>query len=311
LQTIQALNENFQIKMVIDFLVGRETKMILDYKLNDNDLFGEGDEKDELYWNSIIRAGLLADLIYKDIELYGVLKLTDEGKKFVKEPQPFKLTLNHNFEEVPDEPEGGGGGGAVLDEVLFNILKDLNKRVAKKAGVPTFVVFQEPSLMDMSTQYPISEDDLLQCSGVSAGKISRYGQQFIEAIQKYVEENEIERPTDYVVKSIANKSKTKVTIIQSIDKKIPLDEIAETNGFKWDELMDELYAIVTAGTKLNIKYYIDSEIDEYVQEIVVDYFKDADTDDVDKAFKAALKEDDDITFEEVQVMRIKFLSDNN
>lgn len=310
LKVVEGLNENFHMKMVVDFILGRETKMILDYKLNDHDLFGEGDEKNELFWNSIIRAGLLDDLLYKDIELYGVLKLTEAGKKFIKEPRPFKLTLNHDFDEVPDEPEGGGGA-AVLDETLFSILKDLNKRIAKRNNVPAFVVFQEPSLMDMSTQYPLTNDDLLQCSGVSAGKINRYGKEFLEAINKYVEENDIERPTDFVVKSIANKSKTKVTIIQSIDKKIPLYEIAETNGLKWDELMDELYAIVTSGTKVNIKYTIEKEIDEYVQEIVYDYFTDADSDDVDRAFKEVLKEDEDIKFEEVQMMRIKFLSDNN
>lgn len=307
LNAVVALNENYAVKTLVDFLRGKDTKEMDDYGFSELDLFGIGDEKDEHFWNSIFRHALINGLLDKDIEKYGTLRLNEAGRAFLKDPKPFSIPINRNFEEESEDLDEATGKTAVLDEVLVNMLRDLTKRVGKKMGVPPYVVFQEPSLMDMATQYPITLEDLEKCSGVSKGKAQKYGKEFVALISRYVEENEIERPTDFVLKTVANKSKIKVHIIQGIDRKIPLPDIAETSNLTWDELIEELDSIVISGTKLNLDYYLKDTIDEYVREDIYNYFMESDTDSAIEAYHA-LKEDD-ITMEEIQLMRIKFLSE--
>ena len=307
LQAVAELNENFKIQPLVDFIVGKETKEMKDYGFDDKPLFGVGRERDENFWNSVLRHALLNDLLYKDIETYGLLKLNKAGIAFIQKPRSMQIPINHNFEVIASEPEPSGSKGVVLDDALFKLLKDLRKSVSREKGVPPFVIFQDPSLQDMATQYPITMDDMANITGVSKGKAVRYGKPFLQLIQRYVEENEIERPTDFVVKQVANKSKVKVNIIQGIDRKIPLPDIASANSLSMEELMHELYAIVASGTKLNIDYYLDDVVDEYSREDIYDYFMEADTDSLEEAY-AELK-DEDINIEEIQLIRIKFMSD--
>ena len=307
LQVIVELEENFGIKTLIDFIVGKGTKEMKDYRFDKRPFFGAGKERDENFWSSVLRQGLLNDLIYKDVESYGLLKMTAKGKAFIDKPHSFMIPLNHDYENQPLPVETPTGPTAVLDEMLVKLLKDLRKQESRRLNIPPFVIFQDPSLEDMATQYPISMDDMTKITGVSKGKAIRYGKAFINLIRQYVEENEIDRPTDFVVKQIANKSKAKVNIIQGIDRKIPFEDLARSNNISMDELMQELYAIVTSGTKVNIDYYIDENVDEYSREDIIDYFMEADTDSVDEAFREL--NDDDITLDEIQIMQIKFLSD--
>jgi len=309
LQSIDSLNENYGIKSLVHFMMGKNTKEMVDYKHDQLPLYAVGKDKDENFWSSIFRQGLLNNFVYKDIENYGLFKLTDEGRDFIKNPKPCKISLNHNYDKVTQEFDDAASAtrSAVLDKVLMNMLKDLRKRIAKQKDVPPFVVFQDPSLEDMATQYPISMDDMAKISGVSKGKATRYGKTFIELIKQYVEENEIERPTEIVVKQVANKSRVKVNIIQSIDRKIPLGDIASSNDLNMEQLLVELDAIVVSGTKVNIDYYLEDNVDEYSREDIYEYFMEADTDSIDEAFKEM--QEDDITMEEIQLMRIKFLSE--
>ena len=251
---------------------------------------------------------MLNDLVYKDIENYGLLKLTEKGRAFIKKPYSFQIPLNHNYDNHTFDDDSSNGKTAVLDKTLMNLLKDLRKQIAKDKKLPPFVIFQDPSLEDMATQYPISMDDMANITGVSKGKAIRYGKAFIELIANYVEENEIDRPTDFVVKQVANKSKIKVNIIQGIDRKIPLSDIASANNLSMEEILQEMEAIVASGTKVDIDYYIEDAVDEYSQDDIYDYFMEADSDSVDEAYDE-LREDD-VTVEEIQLMRIKFLSEN-
>ena len=307
IQAVLDLNENYLMKTIIDFVMGRETKEMKDFKFVDMENFGIGDDKDENFWNSIIRHALINNLIYKEIEQFGILKVTDEGRKFAKAPRPLQITINHNYETDEYDLDEERGGTAVLDETLMNMLKDLRKQVAKKHNLPPYVIFQDPSLEEMATAYPSSMEDLAKIQGVSLGKAQRYGHAFIDLIKKYCEENDIERPMDITIKTVANKSKTKVNIITSIDRKIALEDIAKANDLTFPELMEELDIIVQSGTKIKLDYYLNKKVDEYVRETVIDYFKEAESDSVDAAY-AELK-DDEITWEEIQLMRLKFLSD--
>jgi ATP-dependent DNA helicase RecQ len=307
-KAVDILDENYGIKTLIDFVRGKNTKEIKDFGFNKKPLFGYGKERDQTFWSSVFRQALLNSLLRKDIESYGLLKLTDKGKEFIAQPYSIKIPIDHNYEaEVAAEVQLAKGNSAVLDETLMKMLKDLRRREAKKHDVPPFVIFQDPSLEDMATQYPISMDDMVNISGVSKGKAMRYSRPFVDLIKEYVEQNEIERPNDFVVKQVANKSKVKINIIQGIDRKVPLDDLADTNNLSMEDLLQELYAIVSSGTKLNIDYYIEDNVDEYSREDIVDYFMDAVTDSVEEAFNE-LKEDD-ITIEEIQLMRVKFMSD--
>ncbi len=309
LSAILELKENYLMKTIVDFLRGNETKEMRDFHFNRSDNFGIGDERDENFWTSVIRHAIMNNLAYKEIEEFGILKVTEKGREYIRSPYPIQITINHNYDDGGaydfDEEKGGT---AVLDETLMNMLKDLRRSVAKKHNLPPYVIFQDPSLEEMATQYPTTMEDLAKIQGVSMGKAQRYGQPFIDLIKKYVEENEIERPSDIMIKSVANKSKTKINIIQAIDRKIPLEDIAEANDLSWQELMDELYSIVQAGTKINLDYYINKNIDEYIREVILDYFTTAESDSIEAAVKA-LKEDE-VTWEEVEIMRLKFLSDN-
>ncbi len=307
LKTIVELDENFGMKAVIDFLMGKETKEMKDYRFDQKELFGIGKEKDDNFWSSVLRQAMLNGLIYKDIESYGLLKITDRGRKFIEKPHSFQIPLNHDYDKESADADEAGGRTAVLDEGLLNMLKDLRRREAKRLNVPPYVIFQDPSLEDMATQYPITMDDMTKVSGVSSGKATRYAKPFLLLIQKYVEENEIERPTDFVVKQVANKSKLKVSIIQGIDRKTPLEDIADANNISMEELLEEMDAIVNSGTKLNIDYYLEETIDEYTHEDIMDHFMSSENGSVEEAF-AKLREDD-ITIEEIQLVRIKFLSE--
>jgi ATP-dependent DNA helicase RecQ len=307
LQSVEITKENYLIKTLVDFVKGNNTKEMKDYGFDKNKLFGIGIEKEELYWNSIYRQALLANLIRKEIEQYGVVKLTDEGRNFIEKPTSFTIALNHNFTEELDDMEEGAARAVALDDVLFKMLKDLCKSESKKHNLPPYIIFSDPSLEDMATQYPISLDDMTKITGVSLGKAQKYAKPFLALIEKYVEENDIDRPEDYVIKQVADKSKIKVAIINATDKKLPLLEIGNQNQLNYEELMDELYSIVRSGTKVNLDYVIKESIDEYAREEIYEYFMESETDDLNTAFKQ-LKEED-ITFEEIQLMRLKFISE--
>ena len=308
LQVVDATKENYLISLLVEFITGKATKEIKDYGFDEYDLFGKGADKDPLFWHSIFRQGMLHGLLLKDIEQYGVIKLTDEGKKFMTKPASIKIAINTDFAAPADiDDEDGEARVVALDTVLFNMLADLRKSMAKQLKVPPYVIFQDTSLSDMATQYPITLDDLTKVNGVNASKAQRYGKKFVELIAKYVIENEIDRPDEMVIKQIADKSKTKVAIIQCIDRKMPLEDIARSNQLKLDELIEEMDIIVSSGTKLNLDYYLEDSVDESIQEEIFDYFMSAESDDPELAFKK-LKEDD-VTIEEIKLVRIKFLSE--
>lgn len=304
------LNENYQVKTLVDFTFGNNTKEMKDFKFNKLPLFGAGSEKTELHWNSVYRQMLLLGLILKDIETYGLIKLTEAGKAFLAKPTSIKITVNHNFDEIENTMEAASAaasGGTALDEPLLKLLKDLRLREAKRLDVKPWIIFGDPSLIDMATFYPANREDMVKISGVSAGKLDKYGVKFIELIRTYVEENEIDRPQDYVVRQVANKSKNKITIIQGVDKKLPLEDIASSVKMSFEDLLDEMNMIVSAGTKLDLNYYIEDTIDESTQDDVMDYFSEAESDSIEAAYKE-LKEDD-ITYDEIRIMRLKFLSE--
>ena len=307
LQSVLDLDENYPIKTLVEFILGKETKEMKDYKFDKKTLYGIGKERDQTFWSSIFRQALLNDLVYKDIESYGLIKMTPHGRSFLDAPQSIQIPINHNYEVVTADMEAPATQTAVLDNVLMGMLKDLRRKEAKKKEIPPYIIFQDPSLEEMATQYPTTMDEMAQISGISKGKAIRYGQPFLEMIKSYVEENGIERPSDFIVKQVANKSKIKVNIIQGIDRKLPLEDLASTNHLSIDELLLEMNAIVNSGTKLNIDYIIDEDIDEYVREDIVDYFMSTENDSTEEAFVNL--QEDDITMEEIQLMRIKFFSE--
>lgn len=307
LSSIDTLREEFKLNTLVDFAVGKTTKIILDHKFNDHQDFGKGAEQSELFWSSVYSYALLNAFAFKDIEQYGVVKLTEEGRAFIQSPEVHHIAINQDFDQLTSDFDvDDRGSEAVLDEQLLSLLKDLRKQISKEKDLPPFVIFQDPSLLEMATNYPVNTDDLANISGVSKGKALRYGTRFTSLIAKYVEENNIIRPEEFVIKQVANKSKNKVNIIQSVDKKIPLYDIADANGMSMEELLDEMYVIVNAGTRLDINYYIEENVDEYSNEDIRDYFMEADSDDIHKAFEEL--EEDDITLEEIQLVRIDFMS---
>ena len=307
LESILEVKEKFKSEHIAQILSGKASSAVKAYRHHKLDIFGAGEEKDEKFWNSVIKQGLIGRLITKDIENYGLLKLTEKGHEFIKYPSSFMLIQNHDF-DTPGEPEAPHGSSGGVDTELFSILKDLRKKAAKNHNLPPFVIFQDPSLEDMASQYPITFEELQNCVGVGAGKAQRYGKEFIDLIKTYVEEKEIIRPQDMVVKSVVNKSGLKVYIIQSIDRKLPLDDIAIAKNLEMNELLTEIEAIVNSGTKLNIDYYIDHVIDEERQEEVFSWFREeAET----ESIQDALNElgEDEYTEEEMRLMRIKFISE--
>jgi ATP-dependent DNA helicase RecQ len=307
LETILAVKEKFKADHVANILAGKVTSAIKSYKHHKLEFFGIGEDKDEKFWNMVIRQALIARLLTKDIENYGLLKITQKGMEFIENPASFMLAEDHDYADTTDEENAFGAKTAAVDEELFSILKDLRKKISKVKDVPPFVIFQDPSLEDMAIQYPITLDELQNISGVGAGKAQRYGEEFVDIIKKYVEEKEIIRPLDMVVKSVVNKSVIKVYIIQSIDMKRQLEDIAEARGLEMNELVSEIEAIVNSGTRLNLDYYIDSMIDEERQHDIYAYFREeAQTDSMEEAIKEL---GNDFEEEEIRLVRIKFLSE--
>ncbi|MDQ3015563.1 MAG: DNA helicase RecQ [Bacteroidota bacterium] len=306
LEVVLRLKESYSTKVIVDFLVGKASKEMTEFEFNKLEGYGSGLDKGEVFWYSILRQALLAGLLEKEIENYGVLKVTVQGKSYIQKPKSLKIPINRDFSIEKTETDAPTKMVA-LDEILVAQLEDLRKREAKKKGVPTWAVFQDVSLQEMATNYPVNMEELSNISGVSLGKAQKYGKTFVEVIKKYVEENEIERPSDFIVRQVANKSRTKVQIIQSIDRKMPLEDIQRTNSLSRDELIEELDIIVGSGTKLNLQYYLDNQIDESIQEEIYEYFMKANSDSFLDAYHAL--KDDDITAEEIQLVRIKFLSD--
>ena len=262
LEVISTLKEKFKAEYIVNMLVGNETSEIQSYKHNELEVFGSGQDEDEKIWNAVIRQALIAGYLEKDIENYGLLKITPKGKEFMKKPVSFKITEDHEFEEEEEEIPVRGGASCAVDPVLYSMMKDLRKKLSKRLEVPPFVIFQDPSLEAMATTYPITLEELQNIPGVGAGKAKRYGAEFIALIKRHVEENEIERPEDLRVKTVANKSKLKVSIVQSIDRKVALDDIAVSKGLEFGELLDEVEAIVYSGTRINIDYFLNDVMDE-------------------------------------------------
>jgi ATP-dependent DNA helicase RecQ len=305
LKTIQAVKENFKIDYIINVLCGKEdNELILAHKHDRLEYFGEGSDKDPQFWSAVINQGMIHGYITKDVDNYGILKLTKQGKRFIKKPTPFTIVENNPFDE--DAIDDQSAHTSALDEVLHKMLIDLRKKLSKKYNVPPYIIFQDPSIDAMTTFYPITLDELQNIPGVGAGKARRYGSEFIELIKHHCEENQIERPVDMRVRTVANKSLQKISIIQSIDRQVALDDIALAKGLDFDELLDELESIVYIGTKLNIDYFIEEEIDDDKVDEIYEYFRESPTDDLERAFKNL---DDDISEEEIRLVRIKFISD--
>jgi len=307
LKAILEMQEKFKIDQVANVISGILNSAIKTYQHNKLRAFGSGKHEDVKVWNAILRQALVMHFLDKDIENYGLLKLTEKGKEFLKKPYTITFTKDHNFENSEEEINMQQAGSSVSDPQLFALLKDLRKKISKQKELPPFVIFQDPSLEDMSIQYPITMEEMTKISGVGHGKAKRYGKEFVTLIKKYVEENEIERPQDMVVKTVANKSALKVHIIQSIDRKVSLEDIAESKGLEMSEILTEIEAIINSGTKLNINYYIDEVLDEEHQEEVFEYFSVAENESIDNAL-VQLGEDE-YTEDDIRLMRIKFISE--
>jgi ATP-dependent DNA helicase RecQ len=308
LKTIEVLNERFVADYVIQVIMGDYTPQLGLYRHEKLPEFGIGKEHEPLFWNSLVRQAMLETLIEKDIEEYGLLKLTEKGKKYLKKPSSFTFVLNNVFadENAEDDDAEGPESAGATDEVLFEMLKDLRQKEAKKISLPPFVIFLETSLQDMATLYPTSVEELDRCQGVSKGKAIKYGKPFVEMIEKYVTENNIEKPDDFVMKSVANKFNHKIYIIQNVDKKIPLETIAKNKDLKLEALLEEMETIAASGTKLNLDYAIDEWLDEYDQEEILEYFKNCET----SSLQIAQEElsENNYSWEQLKIMRIKFLS---
>ena len=304
LKAVSALKENFRQEYVIDFIKGRATDDIVSHKHNGLEEFGAGEDEDEKIWNPVIRQALIAGFLKKDVENYGLLKLTPAGKRFIKRPRSFGVVLDAVFSDYDEEE--AQGGTSVLDPELYQMLVDFRKKVAARQELPPYVIFQDVSLEQMATMYPVTLEELQNIQGVGAGKARRYGKEFCELIKQHCEENGIERPEELRVRTVAKESMLKVKIIQSIDRKIALDDIASVLGKDFDELLDEIEAIVYSGTKLNIDYFLEDVMDEEQVDDIYEYFRESETDDIE----AALDElGEDYSEEEIRLVRIKFLSE--
>jgi ATP-dependent DNA helicase RecQ len=308
LKTIDIVKEKFKIDHIANILAGKATNAVKSYKHHKLDVFGKGQEKDIKFWSSVVRQALIAQFIRKDIENYGLLKLTDRGRGYLQKPQSFTMYEEHDYESVNDNERDGGHRSGAVDMELLNILKDIRKKVAKNNKLPPFVIFQDFSLEDMAIQYPIDVEELKNITGVGVGKAQRYGKAFVDVIRNYVEEKDIIRPQDMVVKSVVNKSGLKVYIIQSIDRKMPLEDIASAKNLTMSELLDNLEAIVQSGTKINIDYYINDKVDEDKQEDIYEYYREeAESESVAEALDEL--GEDEYSEEDIRLMRIKFLSE--
>ena len=306
IETVVALKEKFKTDYVVDVMTGKETSEVKSYKHNELEVFGCQDADNDRLLTAVIHQAIIAGYLDKDIENYGLLKVTKKGLAFLDNPQSFKIVEDNEYNEDVEEAIMKSGGSCAVDPELYSILKDLRKKIAKRLELPPYVIFQDVSLEAMATTYPISIEELQTIPGVGAGKARRYGLEFVDVIKQHVEENEIERPEDLRVKTVANKSKLKISIIQGIDRKIALDELAESKGLEFNELLDEIEAIVYSGTKINIDYYINEVMDEDHMEDIVDYFKESESDDLECAIQEL---GSDYTEDEIRLVRIKFLSE--
>ncbi|RLD27367.1 MAG: DNA helicase RecQ [Bacteroidetes bacterium] len=308
LDVVSKTNEKYKSKDLVNVIIGKENALIKSHKTDTQPFFAIGKDKSDKFWMALIRQTLVAGLLKKDIETYGVLKVKDEGKSFLENPSSFMMTEDHIFDDESDDSiiTNAKGGGIAADEDLMKMLKDLRKQNAKRIGVPPFVIFQDPSLEDMTLKYPISLEELANVHGVGEGKAKKYGEDFVELISAYVEENDIERLQDMIVKSTGSNSALKLYIIQNIDRKLPLDDIASAKGMEMPDFIKEMEAIVFSGTKLNISYWIDDIFDEDQQEEIYDYFMEAETDKIDDAIEEF---DGDYDDEELRLFRVKFISE--
>lgn len=306
LETVVAVKEKFKTDHIIDVLSGNETSDVVSYKHNELELFGMGAEEDEKIWNAVIRQALIDGYLDKEIENYGLLKITDSGRNFLKKPRSFKVTEQLDYEEMEEDMQMHGSATSAVDPIMFSMLKNLRKKISKQLNLPPYVIFHDPSLEAMATTYPITMEELQNIPGVGAGKAKRYGQEFLSLIKIHVEENEIERPEDLRVRTVANKSKLKVSIIQAIDRKVALDDLANTKGLGFSELLDEIEAIVYSGTRINISYFLMEIMDEEHIEEIFDYFKDSSSDSIQEAMDVL---GGDYTEEEIRLVCIKFISE--
>ena len=306
IETVAALKEKFKPNYIIDVMLGKETADVKSYRHNELEVFGCEETADDKLLNAVIRQAIIAGYLSKDIESYGLIKITPKGLTFLKKPESFKIVADSDFTEEDEPVIMKSGASCAVDPELYLILKDLRKKEAKKLGLPPYVIFQDPSLEAMATTYPITMEELVNIPGVGQGKAKRYGAEFLKVIKTHVEENEIERPEDLRVRSAPNKSKLKISIVHAIDRKIALDELAESKGLEFDELLDQIEAIVYAGTKININYFVDEVIDEDRQYDIYEYFKESESDDLESAIEELGNE---CTEEEIRLVRIKFLSE--
>jgi ATP-dependent DNA helicase RecQ len=310
MKAIKALDERFATDYVVQVITGNLSHQIQLYRHDSLDVYATGSDQPNQYWTSLIRQLLLEGLLEKDIEEYGILKISARGQAWIKKPTSFKMVMSNLFEEANEDDDEGGSDGsvpAVTDPRLFDMLKDLRKQIAKEKKLPPFVIFLESSLEDMATQYPTTLEELEKISGVSKGKALRYGKRFVELIAQFAEENEIVKPDDFVMKSVVNKSGNKVFIIQQVDKKMPLETIARNKDMRIDQLLEEMETIVASGTKLNLNYAIDQMVDEDDQADILDYFKGCETSSLDVARDEL--SDLKLEWEQLKIMRIKFLSE--
>ncbi|MCM1449793.1 MAG: DNA helicase RecQ [Clostridiales bacterium] len=306
IETVTALKEKFKSDYIIDVMLGRNNATIQSYNHDELEVFGCTQKADERYLNAVIRQAIIAGYLDREIENYGLIKVTPAGKKFLNKPTSFKIVEDNEFTEEDEDVQVKSGASCAVDPELYSILKDLRRKTAKKLDLPPYVIFQDPSLEAMATTYPITMDELQNITGVGAGKAKRYGEEFLKVIKQHVEENEIERPEDLRVRTVPNKSRLKISIIQAIDRKIALDELANSKGLEFDELLDEVEAIVYSGTKINISYFLNEVMDDDRQEDIFEYFKESDSDDLNEAIKELGNE---YSEEEIRLVRIKFLSE--
>lgn len=308
LETIAALKEKFKTEYIVDVMMGRASADVRSYRHDETEVFGCCEGSSPKFLNAVIQQAIIEGYIERGIENYGILRITPKGKKFLKSPKSFKIVEDNDFSEdaIEEEPAIKGGAVCAADPELFAILNALRRKIAQQHDLPPYVIFQDPSLDAMATTYPVTIEELANIPGVGGGKASRYGQEFVKVIKAYVEENEIERPEDMRIRTVANKSKLKISIIQAIDRKIDLNEIADINGIDFDRLLDEIEGIVGAGTRLNLSYFIDDFIDPEDQEEVFDYFRNSKSDSLNDAYKELCP---DFNEDEIRLIRIKFLSD--
>jgi ATP-dependent DNA helicase RecQ len=309
IKVIQAVKENHDLPYIVKLITGKKVKEITDFKYDKQEWFGIGADYDESYWNAVIRNAMMRGLIDKDIEQYGLLKLNKKSLDYLKKPFSIKVSKNHNYEDDATDiiTEVSGKQTAALDETLFKMLKDLQVKTGKQFGLPPYVIFQEFSLEEMATKYPITLEELATINGVSKGKAEKYGKPFIALIRQYVEENEIDRPTDFTVKGVASKSAEKIKIIQMIDKRLSLEDIARNMNMSKSELIEELESIINSGTKLNLDYYLYEVMDEELVQDIYEYFKTAPTDSLEAAYNEF--EADDVDIENIHLVRMKFMSE--